>query len=137
MPDTSPRRRLQRVAAAFNLKARNKGVPGVVTAEMLAIMPGRCFYCETDLSIMDGTWDHKIPFDRGGDNTLNNIVRCCLGCNRRKFTKTPAEFSTYEGMWVTCALPGCGKRWQPRYAEHLRGMAKYCSRSHAAKSRWT
>jgi len=132
----SARRRLQRIAATFNIKARKLHVPGVVTAEMLAAMPGACFYCGTELSIMDGTWDHKIAFDRGGDNTLNNIVRCCISCNRRKFNKTPAEFVTYEGMYVTCELPGCGKTWQPRYAEQLRGMARYCSRSHAAKSRW-
>lgn len=111
-------------------------MPGVVTAEMLAAMPGRCFYCGTELSIMNGTWDHKTPFDKGGSNQLRNIVRCCFTCNRRKFTKTPAEFATHEETWVTCALPGCGKQWQPRYAELLRGMAKYCSRSHAAKSRW-
>lgn len=133
----TPRRRLQRIAASFNIKARKLHVPGVVTGEMLASLPGICHYCGIELGIMDGTWDHKIAFDRGGDNTLNNIVRCCTSCNRRKFNKTPTEFATYEELWVTCALPGCGKRWQPRYAEHQRGMARYCSRSHAAKSRWT
>ena len=133
---SDPRRRLQRIAAAFNAKGRRMNVPGVITAEMLATMPGACFYCGTRLAIMDGTFDHKIPFDRGGDNRLNNVVRCCMSCNRRKFNKTPEEFVTYEGTTVTCALPGCGVTWQPRYAERLRGMAKFCSRSHAAKSRW-
>lgn len=130
------RRRLQRIAASFNARARAHGAPGVVTAEMLAVMPGACHYCSIALSIMDGTWDHKVPFDRGGSNQLNNIVRCCIDCNRSKFDKTPAEFVTHETLKVTCALPGCGKQWQPRYAEFHRGMARYCSRSHAAKSRW-
>lgn len=134
MADT--RRRLQRISAAFNSRARQRGVRGVVTAEMLATMPPRCAYCSIGLSLADGTFDHVIPFDRGGDNTLNNIVRCCIDCNRRKFTKSMAEFATHESLLVTCALPGCDRQWQPRYAEHLRGMAKYCSRSHAAKSRW-
>lgn len=130
------RRRLQRIAGSFNSKARRLGVPGVITAEQLAVMPGRCAYCSTGLSLMDGTWDHVVPFDRGGDNTINNIVRSCLSCNRRKFTKTPDMFAAHQEMLVTCALPGCTKTWQPRYAEKLRGMARYCSRSHAAKSRW-
>lgn len=132
----SPRRRVQRISAAFNIKARKLHVPGVVTGEMLAAMPGQCFYCGVGLSIMEGTWDHKVAFDAGGDNTLNNIVRCCTTCNRKKFTKTPDSFIEHEKTTVTCALPGCGKQWQPRYAEALRGMARYCSRSHAAKSRW-
>lgn len=133
---SDPRRRLQRIAATFNGKARKLGRPGVITAEMLATMPGRCFYCGAALAIMDGTWDHKVPFDKGGTNRISNVVRSCISCNRRKFTKSPEEFATYEELWVTCALPSCDKRWQPRYAEHNRGMARYCSRSHAAKSRW-
>ena len=133
---SAPRRRLQLIAAAFNAKARKLAVPGEVTAAMLAVMPGKCAYCGVHLSLADGTWDHKVSFDKGGDNRLNNIVRCCLRCNRSKFTKSAEEFLTYEGMIVTCALPGCGNTWQPRYAELRRGMAKFCSRSHAAKSRW-
>lgn len=133
---TDPRRRLQRIAGSFNSKARRLGVPGMITAEMLAVMPGHCHYCGTGLPITGGTWDHVVPFDKGGDNTINNVVRSCLSCNRTKFTKSVSEFVTHQGMTVTCALPGCAKQWQPRYAERLRGMARYCSRSHAAKSRW-
>ncbi len=132
----SVKRRLQRIAAGFNAKARKYRVPGVVTAEMLAAMPGRCAYCPTELALSDGSWDHVVPFDRGGNNHLTNIVRCCMDCQRRKFTKTPEEFAEHSAMEVQCALPGCTNRWQPRYAERKRGMARYCSRSHAAKSRW-
>jgi len=132
----SPRRRLQRIASGFNTKARRHHVPGVVSPEMLASMPGACHYCQIDLAIQDGTWDHVIPFHRGGSNLVDNIVRCCMTCQRRKFTKTPAEYEEHMNMRSTCALPGCDVTWQPRYAEAKRGMARYCSRSHAALSRW-
>lgn len=132
----SQKRRLQRIASGFNAKARKYRVSGVTTAEMLAAMPPFCHYCRVTLRISDGTWDHVIPFDRGGSNELSNIVRCCMTCQRRKFTKTPAEFAEHKAMVATCALPGCEVTWQPRYAEAKRGMARYCSRSHAAASRW-
>jgi hypothetical protein len=132
----TPRRRLGRIASAFNVKGRRLGVPGTVTAEMLARMPQSCHYCGISLGIMDGTWDHSIAFDKGGDNMLSNIVRCCTTCNRRKFSKSPEEFVTHDKTTAVCALPGCGNEWQPRYAEYKRGMARYCSRSCSAKSRW-
>ena len=58
-------RRLQRIASGFNAKARKWRVPGVVTAEMLAMKGSRCAYCPTELSLWDGTWDHVVPFDKG------------------------------------------------------------------------
>lgn len=132
----TPARRLGRIAATFNAKSRRLRVRGVVTAKMLALMPSECYYCGTLLGIMDGSWDHMIAFDRGGTNEPHNIVRCCISCQRRKFTKSPEEFAEHRAMLVTCALPGCDVTWQPRYAERRRGMARYCSHSHAAKSRF-
>lgn len=132
----SPKRRLGRIAAGFNRKARILGRRGVLLWSHLAVKPSECFYCGVHLGIMDGTWDHRVPFDLGGSNEPDNIVRCCYDCNRRKFSKTEAEFAEHKAMWVTCALPGCDVQWKPRYAERKRGMAKYCSRAHAAKSRW-
>lgn len=133
---TSARRRCQRTAASYNAKARRLGRPGVITGEMLAALPGQCAYCGVELGIMDGTWDHVIPFDRGGTNVIENIVRCCTSCQRRKFTKTPAEYEEHQQLYVTCALPGCEKQYRPRYAEWQNGRARYCSLSHAAASRW-
>lgn len=96
----------------------------------------RCFYCEIGMDKMDGSYDHVLAFNEGGTNDPSNIVRCCVSCQRRKFTKTPAEYEEYRHMRVTCALDGCDKVFTPRYAEAKRGMAKFCSLSHAAKSRW-
>jgi hypothetical protein len=130
----TPKRRLGRIAAGFNRKARQYHVRGVITAEMLAQKGDTCAYCPTVMSIMDGTWDHVIPFDKGGTNEPTNIVRCCMDCQRRKFTKTPDQFAEHQSMEAVCGI--CGKKWKPRYAEAKRGMARYCSLSCAAKARW-
>lgn len=128
------KRRLGRIAAGFNSKARRLGRRGVVLWTHLYALPLSCYYCGIGLSQMDGSFDHMIAFDQGGSNDPSNIVRCCLSCQRRKFTKTEAEFAEHRTMTAICAT--CGKVWQPRYAEQKRGMARYCSRSCSAKSRW-
>ena len=127
-------RRLQRIASGFNSKARRLGRRGTVTWLHLYYLPDRCFYCDVGMDKMDGSYDHVLSFDQGGSNDPSNIVRCCVSCQRRKFTKTPEEYDEHRLMRVTC--PVDGKVFTPRYAEAKRGMAKYCSRSCAAKSRW-
>lgn len=131
---TTPERRLGRIAAGFNAKARRLKRRGVVLWTHLAQKPSQCFYCGVGLPIMDGTWDHRVSFDQGGTNDPDNIVRCCYDCQRKKFTKSEAEFAEHKTMLVTCPIDGTV--FQPRYAEAKRGMARYCSRSCAAKSRW-
>lgn len=123
----SVKRRLQRIAATFNAKARRLHVPGVVSWQMLASAGGACAYCGTELRLEDGTWDHAIPFDRGGHNTLNNIVRCCTVCQRIKHAKTPGEYAEHQVRIVTCKRPGCGVTYKPRWAEWQNGRARYCS----------
>ena len=125
-------RRLSRIASGFNTKGRRLGRRGTVTWKHLYELGDYCFYCDIGMDKMDGSYD----FDQGGSNDPSNIVRCCVSCQRRKFTKTPEEYAEHRLMRVTCALDGCDKVFTPRYAEAKRGMAKYCSLSHAAKSRW-
>lgn len=126
------RRRLVRMAAAMNKRAEKRGARGRVSAEMLYSLGNICAYCGTELEPMHGSYDHRIALERGGSNTIDNLVRCCITCQREKFTKTPEEFLRVRTMVVTCALPGCDKTWHPRYAERQRGVARFCSRSHAA-----
>lgn len=132
---TTAKRRLQRIASTFNAKARRLHVPGVVNWQMLAAMPGVCVYCDTELRLDDGTWDHATAFDRGGTNEITNIVRCCHRCQRIKFNKTPGEYAEHAVRLVVCKRPGCGNTYQPRWAEWQNGRARYCSHQCAGMAR--
>jgi HNH endonuclease len=37
------------------------------------------------------TFDHVIPVAQGGRKDWENIVSCCVTCNRKKGGRTPAE----------------------------------------------
>jgi 5-methylcytosine-specific restriction endonuclease McrA len=37
------------------------------------------------------TYDHVLPKSRGGKTEWENIVTCCIPCNRRKGGRTPEE----------------------------------------------
>lgn len=52
---------------------------------------GRCFYCLEKLK-KGGLWfDHVVPLARGGWPSEDNIVACCVRCNRMKGTRS-AEY---------------------------------------------
>jgi len=46
----------------------------------------QCRYCGTTRAAL--TIDHVVPVCRGGPNTLENLVVCCVSCNSSKGTKT-------------------------------------------------
>lgn len=50
-----------------------------------------CQYCGGRFSSEDLTYDHIIPKSRGGKTRWDNIVTCCMQCNRKKGGRTPAE----------------------------------------------
>ena len=50
-----------------------------------------CQYCRGRFTVAQLTYDHVIPVARGGQKTWENIVTCCVGCNRRKGNRTPEE----------------------------------------------
>lgn len=139
MTQTAEQRRLVRLAAAYASKARSLGVRGSVTAEDLGLVElasPTCYYCGIDLPVGGGTFDHIRPLGRGGMNHIVNIVRCCLTCNRTKFTKTPEQLAVHEDRVVTCERPGCGNTYKPRWAEYEAGRARLCSRRCSALLRW-
>lgn len=71
----------RRTAAAFaNAKARRLGLPGRLDWRLLPDLPQPCTYCGAE------AWgfDHVIPMGKGGPNTHDNVVPCCLPCNERK-----------------------------------------------------
>jgi 5-methylcytosine-specific restriction endonuclease McrA len=47
----------------------------------------RCGYCGKTAN----TIDHVQPRSRGGRDTWDNLVACCLRCNNLKSDRTPAE----------------------------------------------
>jgi 5-methylcytosine-specific restriction endonuclease McrA len=50
-----------------------------------------CQYCAVRLPSEDLTFDHVTPRSRGGTTTWENIVTCCIPCNRQKADRTPSE----------------------------------------------
>lgn len=53
-----------------------------------------CFYCMRKINSKFSK-DHYIPIKLGGLTTKDNIVLCCLSCNKSKGKKTPLEFYNY------------------------------------------
>jgi 5-methylcytosine-specific restriction endonuclease McrA len=51
----------------------------------------RCQYCAQRFSPAQLTFDHVMPVARGGHKGWDNIVTCCIPCNRRKGNRTPEE----------------------------------------------
>jgi len=51
----------------------------------------RCQYCTRRLPPAQLTFDHVVPVARGGQKGWDNIVTCCIPCNRRKGDRTPEE----------------------------------------------
>jgi hypothetical protein len=123
-----------RRALYFNRKAVTLGVRGWVYPDELAAKPLVCFYCDIALDHRRSEFDHQVAFDRGGWNTIDNIVRCCKKCNGEKFTKTPEEWAEFLAQSFVC--PVCGRTYRPRYADWKQGKGKVCSRRCAASWRF-
>ena len=51
----------------------------------------RCQYCNAHHATQDLTFDHVIPVSQGGRKDWENIVTCCIKCNRKKGGRTPAQ----------------------------------------------
>lgn len=50
-----------------------------------------CQYCGQQFPTSELTFDHVIPVAQGGRKDWENIVTCCITCNRKKGGRTPAE----------------------------------------------
>lgn len=70
----------------------------------------RCAYCAGTAS----TIDHVVPRSRGGADTWENLVACCLRCNNAKGDRTPHEMGWT--MHVTPRVPH-GTAWLVRGVE--------------------
>jgi 5-methylcytosine-specific restriction endonuclease McrA len=50
-----------------------------------------CQYCGKVFPTADLTFDHVVPVAQGGRKDWENIVTCCITCNRRKGGRTPEQ----------------------------------------------
>jgi 5-methylcytosine-specific restriction endonuclease McrA len=53
----------------------------------------QCQYCARRPSVRDLNIDHVLPRSRGGEDSWENLVTACRGCNLRKGWRTPDEAS--------------------------------------------
>lgn len=50
-----------------------------------------CQYCGRGFPTSELTFDHVVPVAQGGRKDWENIVTCCISCNRRKGGRTPDQ----------------------------------------------
>ncbi len=50
-----------------------------------------CQYCAESFPTPELTFDHVVPVSQGGRKDWENIVTCCVTCNRKKGGRTPQE----------------------------------------------
>lgn len=77
----------------------------------------RCAYCGKSAT----TIDHVLPRSRGGRDSWENLVACCLRCNNVKGDKTPGEMgwtlsstprAPHDSSWVVRGAEGVLAQWQ-------------------------
>jgi 5-methylcytosine-specific restriction endonuclease McrA len=95
--------RYVRVPGSRNIPVSRRGV--------LRRDSNRCAYCSKSAT----TIDHVQPKSRGGKDTWENLVACCLRCNNKKGDKTLAEIG-----WSLSVAPRMphGTSWIVRGADH-------------------
>lgn len=84
----------------------------------------RCAYCARPAT----TVDHVLPRSRGGPDSWENLVACCVRCNNLKGSATPEEkgwsLRIRPGVprGATWSVRGCESR-DPTWAEFLGEVA--------------
>ncbi|KAB1643128.1 HNH endonuclease [Gulosibacter chungangensis] len=72
----------------------------------------RCGYCDA----FANTIDHVHPRSRGGRDSWENLVACCLRCNNVKGDRTPEEMGWRLRRRPAAPAP---QRWHLRAAEQV------------------
>ena len=75
----------------------------------------RCQYCGIIQSARELNVDHVVPLAHGGPSTWENVVCCCVPCNRRKGSRTP------ESAGMHLMRPPRRPRWHPLHDAARRG----------------
>src|SRR5262245_60466362 len=79
-----------RLLRYINIKRRFDYVP-FSRANIYARDDHKCQYCGDQLPTNELTFDHVVPVAQGGRKDWENIVTCCMTCNRKEGGRTPAE----------------------------------------------
>ena len=74
-----------------------------------------CQYCGQKLSRTALNLDHVLPRAQGGRTTWENVVCCCVPCNRRKGSRMP------EAAGMQLLRPPRRPRWHPLHDAVRRG----------------
>lgn len=81
----------------------------------------RCGYCGKAAT----TIDHIVPRSRGGMDSWENLVACCLRCNNLKSDRTPSEMRwelritprpPHGAQWRVRGTERTDPRWEPYLA---------------------
>jgi len=109
-------RRYVRIPSGRNVPVSRRGV--------LRRDAHRCGYCGASAN----TIDHVMPRSRGGADSWENLMACCLKCNNKKGDRTPAEMN-----WQLLIKPRVphGSTWlvrgveqaEPQWDEYLPAAA--------------
>jgi len=77
----------------------------------------RCGYCGVPAT----TIDHVLPRSRGGRDSWENLVACCLKCNNAKGDRTPGEMGwklqakpkpPHGTMWLLHGIERSDPQWE-------------------------
>jgi len=85
-------------AIAANTRRRNarrkaNGIYSIAKKELIKLNQGPCFYCGSKERI---TIDHVVAIDRGGTDSIGNLVPACKSCNSRKRHLTIMEWRLFK-----------------------------------------
>jgi 5-methylcytosine-specific restriction endonuclease McrA len=76
-----------------------------------------CAYCGKTAT----TIDHVMPRSRGGADSWENLVACCLRCNNQKSDRTPSEMGwslrndprmPHDVSWVVRGVESSQPKWE-------------------------
>ena len=83
--------KLPSVVRLLRMVKRPKGPVKFSRQNIYARDKHTCQYCGRRFPTDELTYDHVVPKYCGGKTKWNNIVTCCIQCNRKKGSRTPKE----------------------------------------------
>jgi len=81
------------VVRLLNIVKRDKSPVKFSRQNIYARDRYKCQYCGIRFPTEELTYDHVLPKSRGGRTEWENIVTCCMECNRKKGGRMPHEAS--------------------------------------------